>query len=140
VTIAGLEIKMNNKVLDELVYLSRGLINKLVTKMLPKIGVAIDEEVNKVNAMIANEGEYTFVLPLMGNNLPLNMTMTHAPTTKDNLIELFFNGIFDMPKNSTKKFDFDHDITDYPPRLQHAHSEQFWLHEDTIDSLLDVAG
>lgn len=140
VTITGLEIKMKNKVLDELVYLSRGLINKLVAKMLPKVGAAIDEEVNKINAMIANEGEYTFVVPIMGDSLPLNLTMTHAPTTKDNLIELFFNGIFDMPKNSTKKFNFDHDITAYPPRLQHSHSEQFWLHEDTIDSLLDVAG
>lgn len=90
--------------------------------------------------MIANEGEYTFVLPVFGQNLPLNMTMTHAPITHDNLIELFFNGIFDMPKGSSKKFDFNNDISDYPPRLQHSHSEQFWLHEDTIDSMLDVAG
>ena len=140
VNITGLEIGMNNRILDELVYLSRNRINKAVINMLPKIGAAIDLEINKINDMIANEGEYTFVLPLMGNSLPLNLTMTHAPTTKDNLIELFFNGIFVMPKNSSKKFDFDGDITDYPPRLEHSHSEQFWLHEDTIDSLLDVAG
>ena len=140
VNITGLEIGMNNRILDELVYLSRNRINKAVINILPKIGAAIDLEINKINDMIANEGEYTFVLPLMGNSLPLNLTMTHAPTTKDNLIELFFNGIFVMPKNSSKKFDFDGDITDYPPRLEHSHSEQFWLHEDTIDSFLDVAG
>ena len=45
VTITGLQIKMKNKILDELVYLSRGLINKVVNRMLPKIGKAIDEEV-----------------------------------------------------------------------------------------------
>ena len=117
VTISGLQIKMNNKVLDELVYLSRGLINRVVKGMLPQIGKAVDEEIANINKMIANEGQYTFVLPVFGQNLPLNLTMTHAPTTKNNLIELFFNGIFDMPKNSSKKFNFDNDISAYPPRL-----------------------
>lgn len=46
--------------------------------------------------MVANEDKYTFVVPIMGKKLPLNLTMTHSPLTEksDNLIELFFDGLF----------------------------------------------
>jgi len=47
--------------------------------------------------MVSNEDAYTFVFPMMGKNLPLNLTMTHSPLTEKNsdLIELYFDGIFD---------------------------------------------
>lgn len=72
--------------------------------------------------MVANEDKYTFVLPLplMGKKLPLNLTMTHSPLTKKNsdLIEIYFDGLFD-----TTNYGEPMDITEYPPRIENSHSE-----------------
>lgn len=91
--------------------------------------------------MVANEDKYTFVFPLMGKNLPLNMTMTHSPLTKENsdLIELYFDGMFDTSNTDSGSSSEPLDITDYPPRIENSHSEQMWIHEDTIDSLIGAA-
>jgi len=75
--------------------------------------------------MVANEDNYNFVFPLMGHNLPLNLTMTHSPLhshpfsdENKNLIELYFNGLFDFAANGYEVLD----ITDYPPRIENSHS------------------
>ena len=56
--------------------------------------------------MIANEGSepYDFEVPVT-NDMNLNLTMTTAPRTKKNsdLIEVFFDGIFDTPKGQASK-------------------------------------
>lgn len=134
----GLDIKMSNVVLNELVYLSRSLINNFVNKQLSNVGTMIDSEIQKLNKMVQNEDQYTFVFPIYGQNLPLNLTMTHSPQAdgSSDLVELFFDGLFDI-QNST--FKFGDDITNYPPRLANAQNEQFWIHEDTFDSLVSVA-
>ena len=133
---------MNNKVLNELVYLSRSVINKAIVGQLPKIGVMIDKQVHKINKMVANENKTTFEFPLslMGQKLPLNLTMTHSPLTAKNsdLIELYFNGLFDYNKAQTS-VSLPMDITNYPPRIENSHTEQVWIHEETIDSLIMAA-
>lgn len=75
--------------------------------------------------MVANESPYDFEVPMYGDSLALNLTMTTAPRTKKDseLIELFFDGLFDMPLGSGLKQDYHGDITDYPPRLEHSNSE-----------------
>jgi len=61
----------------------------------------MDDVVSNLNSMIANEGSepFNFEVPVK-DDLTLNLTMTTAPTTKKNsdLIEIFFDGIFDAPK------------------------------------------
>jgi len=88
---------------------------------MPKIGKAIDEKIGAFNTMIANEGPSTFVFPVYGQDISLNMTMTKAPVTAvgSDLIELYFNGLF-AGKGETQTID---DITTYPSRMEHSLSE-----------------
>lgn len=66
--------------------------------------------------MVKNEDPYTFVFPIDGEKLPLNLTMTHSPRTDkgSDLIELYFDGLFDV---KGAKYHYGSDISDYPPRL-----------------------
>jgi len=117
----------------------------IATSLIPYFEDEITAKVIKINQMIANEGPYDFEFPIYGNKLNLNLTMTTAPRTKVNydLIELFFDGQFVLPEaegaQRTRILGANGDITDYPPRLEHSNSEQFWIHEDTFDSLFKVA-
>lgn len=77
--------------------------------------------------MVSNEGSepYDFEVPVT-NDMTLNLTMTTAPRTKINseMIELFFDGIFDTPKGNASKSELYHgDVSNYPPRLEHSLSE-----------------
>lgn len=77
--------------------------------------------------MVATEGPETFVFePAAG--LPLNMTLTQAPVVKDGLIDLNWNGRFIQ--------ELDSPIDALPPRLDNSNSEQFWVHEDTLNSYI----
>jgi hypothetical protein len=102
----------------------------------------VDSIVGKLNAMVANEQPYDFEVPVEGLNL--NLTMTTAPRIMQgsDLIEVFFDGLFDMPEGAATTFReaYAGDITRYPPRILHSNSEQFWIHEDTFDTMLRVAG
>jgi hypothetical protein len=66
-----------------------------------------------------------FELPVEGLNL--NLTMTTAPRMKEgsDLIEVFFDGLFDMPEGAAESFReaYTGDITKYPPRIEHSNSE-----------------
>merc|ERR1712166_470753 len=124
-------------------HLSSSIINHIIKNdLLPMLEKQVDGIVAKLNAMVANEQPYDFEVPVEGLNL--NLTMTTAPRMKEgsDLIEIFFDGLFDMPKGAAQSFRqaYTGDITSYPPRLAHSNSEQFWIHEDTIDSMLRVAG
>jgi hypothetical protein len=143
VTLDKVEIEMESSVLNELVHLSSSIINHIIkADLLPMLEKQVDTMVGKLNAMVANEQPYDFELPVEGLNL--NLTMTTAPRTKEgsDVIEIFFDGLFDMPQGAARSFReaYTGDITNYPPRLEHSNSEQFWIHEDTIDSMLKVAG
>lgn len=137
----NLYIGMKNPILNELVKLSRPLINKIVLgQLIPQFERYMDGVVENLNSMIANEGSqpFDFEVPVK-DDLTLNLTMTTVPRTKKNsdLIEIFFDGIFDAPKGQPQKSALYHgDVTNYPPRLEHSLSEQVWIHEDTFDSLI----
>ena len=103
VTIGRVDIKMKNSFLNLLVRMSRSLINRVIqNKIIPAVQNYVDEEVQKLNKMVANEGTYDFEVPMYGDKMALNLTMTTAPRTKkdSDLMELFFNGLFDMPLGS----------------------------------------
>ena len=99
-TLGGVKITTGSKVLDELVKLSSGVINRIIQDMLPKVSSAVDAEVTKINDMLANEGPYTFDVPLLGANFPLNLTMTSAPSVSNDLIQVNFDGLFNEAEKS----------------------------------------
>jgi len=138
VSVEDVEITMKSSALQKLVNLSKKIIDKMINDQMPKIGKMIDSKVQAINKMVANEGPSTFVIPVYETEVGLNLTMTHSPVTKagSDLIEIFFNGLF-TDKAVTQTIA---DITTYPPRLAHSHSEQVWIHEDMVDSLFQAAG
>ena len=144
VTFDRLDIHMNDWILNNLVKLNRPIIDKLIqAQLIPRFEKYLDWNVQRLNNMVANEGSepYDFEVPVT-NDMTLNLTMTTAPRTKVNsdLIELFFDGIFDTPKGNASKSALYHgDVSNYPPRIEHSLSEQLWIHEDTFDSMLAVA-
>jgi hypothetical protein len=126
VTLDNVEIEMDSSILNELVSLSRSVINYVIKNdLLPMLEKYVDGVVGKLNAMVANEAPYDFEVPVEGLNL--NLTMTTAPqmTKGSDLIEIFFDGLFDMPKGSAFNFReaYTGDISKYPPRLEHTNSE-----------------
>jgi hypothetical protein len=134
-------ITMSSPALQKLVNLSSGVINKIIKKMIPKVQAAIDTEINALNAMVAGEGPMTFVFPLATikkDEIDLNMTMTTAPVMKpdSDLIDLTFDGMFvDKDVHTTNA-----DIVEFPKRIEHAQSEQIYIHEDMVDSLFQDVG
>lgn len=91
---------MSNFFLNLLVRVSRPLIDRAIkNSLIPIIENTITTEILKINKMIANEGPYDFEYPVYGNKLHLNLTMTTAPRIKykKDLIELFFDGQFNLP-------------------------------------------
>jgi len=118
----SLNIGMKNPFLNKLVKLSRPLINKIVLgQLIPHFERYMDGVVSNLNSMLANEGTqpFDFEVPVK-DDLTLNLTMTSVPRTKKNsdLIEIFFDGIFDAPKGQPQKSALYHgDVTNYPPRL-----------------------
>jgi len=99
----------------------------------------IDTEIGKINAMVANEGPYTFDLALknINKNFPLNMTMTKAPQIAKNsdLILLNFDGLFHKPPTGNGA-EFPMVNHTYFPQLTDAQYDQFWIHENMVNSLL----
>jgi hypothetical protein len=134
-SLSQLNITMENNFLNELVRLSRPVITKVVDKLLPKVSAAIDQQIIALNKLAANEGPYTFDLNAFGQNLALNMTMTTAPEVENDLTKIFFDGTFHAP-NGTATPNF---IKDYAPRFAHSHSNQFFIHQNTFNSLLNTA-
>ena len=130
----NMSIKMKSSFLQKLVDISRKLIDGMVNDMLPKLSKYIDTQIMALNKEVAGEGPMTFVFPLMNDSLALNMTMAHAPITEvdSNLIGLFFDGMVVGDKVKTKT----DDITALPPRVAHDLSEQIYIHEDMVDSLV----
>lgn len=79
ITFDKIDIKMSSSFLDKLVKLCRSIIDGMIKDQIPKLEKYINDQVLALNRMVAQEGKYTFVIPVQGNNTELNMTMTHAP-------------------------------------------------------------
>lgn len=92
--------------------------------------------VKNLNKMIANEQPMDFEVPL-DKLAGLNLTMTTAPAiVKDSdLLVVNFDGLVDRLTGVSNK-GMRGDIKNYAPRLQHSNNEQFWIHEDTFNSVL----
>lgn len=141
-TMGKIDIDMHSKVLNELVKLSSGIINKIIKDQLPKVSAVVDTEIEAINKMIANEGPYTFdvSLPGLGASFPMNLTMTSAPNVTDNIIKVNFDGLFDAPENTTSPADFPILVNaEWPQRFEHSLSEQLFIHESVLNSLFRVA-
>mmetsp|Transcript_4449 Transcript_4449/g.6582 ORF Transcript_4449/g.6582 Transcript_4449/m.6582 type:complete len:522 (+) Transcript_4449:3-1568(+) len=138
VTVKNVKINMKSKILNFFVKINSWLINDIIKHQLKKVGKLVDSEVKKINAMIANEGPYTFASPMFGNNTLLNLTMTTAPFVGNDNIDLVFDGTFEGPEGSKCTFDMAPIAAD-PVRIPHALSNQVWIHQNTLNSYLDVA-
>lgn len=88
--------------------------------------------------MVANESAYTWALSVFGNKIPLNMTQTIAPSVKNHVIRLEFDGTF-YEKPEVKSW-LDEEMTEHPsfPELDNTHREQLWVHQDTLNSFLKL--
>lgn len=123
-TIGKVDIGMKNTFLNWLVKQSNHIINKIITENLPKVSTAIDAEVEKIDEMLAQEGPYTFDMPIFGKTYPLNLTLTSAPKIGGDLIEINFDGLFDLAENATDEHNFPKEVnTEWPTRFEHSHSE-----------------
>lgn len=135
-TIDKVDIEMKNSFLNWLVKQSSSVINKIIKDNLPKVSTAIDAEVVKINEMLAQEGPYTFDVPIFGKNYPLNLTITAAPKIGTDLMQFYMDGLFDLAPNATDSHNFPKEInTEWPERFLHSHSEQFYIHESMFNSL-----
>lgn len=132
-----MKIDMKNAILQKIVDLSAGLITKMVNAELPKLSQYFDQVVKNLNTQIANEGPLTFAVPVY-KDISINLAMAQAPDLKTHdLIKVYFNGLI-LANNKTSQ---TIDGIQTPPRLEHSLSEQIWIHERMVDSLLDaVAG
>jgi hypothetical protein len=86
--------------------------------------------------MLAQEGPYTFDVPINGMRYPLNLTMSAAPKINSNIIQFYMDGLFDQAANATDVITFPKQVnTEWPQRFNHSHSEQFYIHESMFNSL-----
>lgn len=97
---------MENSYLDWLVKKLGSTVNAIIKDLLPMVGKAVDAQIEKLNEMVTNEGPYTFVVNTLGKEFPLNLTMTAAPHVGGDLIQVYFDGLFDLPENVTSNTDF----------------------------------
>jgi hypothetical protein len=135
VTVEKVEIKMANAVLDKLVKLSSGIINKVIAGMLPKISKTIDQKFIDFNTMLTAETPTTFVLELSEDlELPLNLTMSSAPTVKDQFIDLVMDGRFVQPSGESVE-----QQQSFAQRIEGAQDNQLFIHESMINSLIKRA-
>lgn len=122
-SLGGLDLGLENHFLDRIVRSSEYLISGLAQYAVPKLGEAIEAAIATYSRAVANEGPYTFVVPLTKDNLSLNMTMTKAPSLSGGLIQLAFDGGFAMPEQfHQKEYDLS-DITAIPERIPDSNSQ-----------------
>ena len=141
ITVGNVKIDMKNKFLNWLVKQSDKIVQKVIQDQLPKFGAFIDSKVLEFDQIFEDKSRYNFDVPmkLYGKDLGLNLTMTTSPQIANDLIQINFDGIFDLPEASSVKKSFKPSKKAYPPRFEHAHSEQFYIHQDTVNSLLYMA-
>ena len=119
-TFDSIDITLDNSFLNKIAGWFKGTINKIVKDFLPEFSKLIDEQINGINKMVQEEGEYTWDFSLLSKHYPLNMTMTASPNVaKDsNLIKLNFDGTFH--KEGGHLMPYTHD---YFPDMSGTHRE-----------------
>ena len=96
-TVGKVDIQMENSFLNELVYLSKDIINAIIIDCMPLISKSIDKRIDTFNTMLILETPYTFVTNALNINLPLNLTMSQAPTVVDDFATFNMDGRFVAP-------------------------------------------
>ena len=82
------------------------------------------EDGEKIDEMLAQEGPYTFDVPIFGKTYPLNLTLSSAPQIGGDLINIYFDGLFNLAENATDEHNFPKEVnTEWPTRFEHSHSE-----------------
>ena len=115
---------MSNEFLNWLVKELSAVINEVIQDLLPEASKAIDMGIDELNKMVAGETPYTFVSELLGDNLPLNLTLTRSPIVEGDTIDIQFDGRFVKPENCTSKIMLPpSDIANFNKRFPGAHSE-----------------
>jgi len=127
---------MENSFLNELVKLSAPIIDDIIKSQLPDLGKYIDGVVTKLNKMASNEGPFDFDVDVYGNSVALNLTMTTAAEIQNNLVKINFDGTFHAPNGTVGPKNM---IKKYAPRFEHSHSEQIFIHQSMVNSLLKTA-
>lgn len=130
----AMSLKMKNWFLNKLVQMSQKLITKMVLSEMPKISKMIDQKVLAFNNLVQKEGPYSFVMPLY-KQASINLTMTEAPDLRtQDLIKFYFDGLI-LDRKEVKET--VQGVTT-PPRIPHYLSEQVWIHEKMLNSLVDA--
>lgn len=124
----SIDISTDNYFYNLLIDYSKDAINFATKICFAYVEVLLDQQVKQLNKLLAQGKELLMAVP---SNLTLNMTTPFAPVLNpsSDLINMFFDGHF-VGSQGLK------DITDIPQRLESAHSQQFWIHESTINSYL----
>lgn len=143
VTIEDVSIHMSSTFLNDLVKWNRKLIDMAINDaVIPYLEKLLTGEVELVNKMVSNEGPYTFYSPMFGDNIGMNFTMTSAPEMvgSTDLAKIYFDGLFVLPENSTRKpiIDFHKNLKNYPVHELHSLSQQFWLNQDMFNSWMEI--
>jgi hypothetical protein len=136
ITIGTVKITMANSFLNWCVKQCESIINQVVIDLLPSLGYFIDGKIQQFDDWMAKSNATTYDVPYMGHDYGINLTFTAAPKIGDDLIRVNFDGVFDSivaPLSPAKKF--PRTPKTYRPRLPHAHAQQFWVHQDTFNSM-----
>lgn len=130
-----MQIYMQNPYLQKLVNKFSGLISKLINLEGPILAnKVLDKLTSTLNNAVAHEGPTTFAIPIK-NGIEANMTMTQAPDLRTHdLVKIFFNGLM-LANNKTSE---TIQGIQTPPRRLHDLSEQMWIHENMVDSLIQA--
>lgn len=133
----SMKLTMQNKIIQKIVDALSGTIAKVINKELPKtLGKMIDGSVQNLNKELLDEEHNPLAFAVnLAKGAAVNLTMTQAPdlSTQD-LVKIYFDGLI---LENNKTYENVKGIK-APPRLEHSLSEQIWLHERMVDSLLDA--
>lgn len=88
--------------------------------------------------MVLHENDYTFVTTIFGEDYPLNLTSTMAPSLDTNgTVRMNMDGLFVMPEKQELASEFKLLGHGYMPDSDtYAQREQVWVHQDMLNSLI----
>ncbi len=109
-------------------------IKNMVRGQLPKISGVIQGIVDNLNAKLRKGGD-NFMTNIFDPRFPLNLTTTQPPTADNQtkIVTLNFDGTF---YDTAKKTNHVSPNTRTPLRLKNMNSNQFFIHQSMIASLL----
>ena len=125
-------ITTTSNVLNSLLMPLHGAIVKMIHASLPMIKKKMEEVVFKFNQNLTNHVKY--MTKIFDPLYPMDLTMTQAPVVngQSGLVQLNFEGVF---YDSQERTTHTGRNTLYPTRVSGLNSNQFFLHETTLNSL-----